>query len=384
VFVASVCTVGRVAAAPDVSPRPAAPAISVPLAGTTVAAGGTWAEVAMGDLRDPDNTFWELFERPAGSGRWSLVTPAGVADNGGLVVATAGSQTAAGFEPSQLLTFSPLAETANGGRDWTSALLNTSLAAAPDALALGPNGRALALVRGSGGAVYSSTNGLSGWRLLTRASAIAASPAGRVCGVGALRAVAFGAAGTVMVATSCSRPGVVGVFRLDGTSWSAAAPQLPVGYSAATTTVARLDSTAGQVSALVVARAGRRSVLFGALQTAGSGGWRLSAPLGVAPSSKLTATGAFAAGGEVVTLSAGGGDEIEVLAGAGGSWRVLPTPPRGIASVAVSGSGAIDALCVSDATMTDYALETGSGQSGTARWRPGQVVKVPLQEGSSS
>ena len=35
---------------------------------------------------DPANTFYQLFERAAGASTWSLATPPGVADNGGLVV----------------------------------------------------------------------------------------------------------------------------------------------------------------------------------------------------------------------------------------------------------------------------------------------------------
>ena len=53
----------------------------------TAADGGTWAIVAMGGPAAGENQFWELLARPAGSTRWELVTPPGVADNGGLVAA---------------------------------------------------------------------------------------------------------------------------------------------------------------------------------------------------------------------------------------------------------------------------------------------------------
>ena len=48
---------------------------------------GAWVDLAMGDLGQLANTFWQLIFLPAGHSRWSLVTPPGFADNGGLVSA---------------------------------------------------------------------------------------------------------------------------------------------------------------------------------------------------------------------------------------------------------------------------------------------------------
>ncbi len=46
----------------------------------------------MGGSAASHNNFWQLFVRPAGSAEWKLVTPPGVADNGGLVTADVGAQ----------------------------------------------------------------------------------------------------------------------------------------------------------------------------------------------------------------------------------------------------------------------------------------------------
>ena len=65
-----------------------APALRVqtaPLSTSLVTPQGTWAVTVMGGPAADENNFWQLFVRPAGATRWSLVTPAGVADNGGLV-----------------------------------------------------------------------------------------------------------------------------------------------------------------------------------------------------------------------------------------------------------------------------------------------------------
>ena len=70
----------------------------------------------MGGSVAQHNNFWQLFVRPAGTTRWKLVTPPGVADNGGLVLADGGQSLVTGFRPSQYLTYSPLIATRDGGR----------------------------------------------------------------------------------------------------------------------------------------------------------------------------------------------------------------------------------------------------------------------------
>ena len=76
-------------------------------------------------------SFWQLFVRPATASRWSLVTPPGVADNGGLVAAGGGTSLVVGFRPSQNLVFSPLATSTDAGRNWTPGLLDAGLADTP-------------------------------------------------------------------------------------------------------------------------------------------------------------------------------------------------------------------------------------------------------------
>ena len=42
-----------------------------PLATSLESAGATWATIPMGNLDQPLNTFWQLFELPQGATRWS-------------------------------------------------------------------------------------------------------------------------------------------------------------------------------------------------------------------------------------------------------------------------------------------------------------------------
>ena len=73
--------------------------------------------------------------RIPGSTHWSLVTPPGVADNGGLVESASAGAVVVGVVPSGLLRFSPLAQSAHSGGSWAPAFLPGALAPLPDALA---------------------------------------------------------------------------------------------------------------------------------------------------------------------------------------------------------------------------------------------------------
>ncbi len=122
------------------------PPVTAPLSTSIVTAQGTWAVTVMGGPA-AGSRFWQLFVRPAGASRWSLVTPQGVADNGGLVAAGGTGSVTVGFRPSQNLVFSPLATSTDAGRNWTPGLLDAGLADTPGAIAVGPSGRTLALLQ---------------------------------------------------------------------------------------------------------------------------------------------------------------------------------------------------------------------------------------------
>ena len=70
---------------PGTAPLPP-PGLATSLATT----GGTWAVAVLGGPAAQHDNFWQLFVRPATSAAWRLVTPPGVASNGGLVLAGRG------------------------------------------------------------------------------------------------------------------------------------------------------------------------------------------------------------------------------------------------------------------------------------------------------
>jgi hypothetical protein len=365
---------GLVAGCASASPTPAAVqarAATASLATSLIAAGGnSWAVVPMGGSAAQENLFWELFTRPAASTQWELVTPPGVADNGGLVAAgPAGRRLDVAFRPSQGLTFSPLASTANGGQTWGTGLIDAPVAAVPDALAAAGTGM-LALL-GDGGVEQAAATG-AGWTTLAAPGAVAASAAGRRCLVTGLTAVAYTPAGTPLVGAACARPGIAGIFARTGGTWQAAGPALTGTLAAQPVRVLRLAAVATGDVALLQAGTGAGASLLAAW-TAGGSGWSLSPPL-TTGTSQVLASGTGAGGSAWVLLSDG---RAETIAGPA-AWRQLPAPPRGTAALAAGPAGAVDALAVSGGKLTIYQL-TPAGA-----WRETQAISVPIQYGSSS
>ena len=262
----------------------------------TTANGATWAIVAMGGSAAGANQFWELFARAAASDRWELVTPPGVASNGGLVAAGGPATLSVAFRPSQGLTFSPLAVTSDAGKTWRTGLIDAPVASDPDALAAGA-GAMLALL-GDGTVEQGGTAGGS-WTRLAAPGAIASSAAGRQCHVTSLTAVAYAPSGTPLAAASCARPGITGIFARSGTAWQAVGPVL----AARQVTVLRLTAIAAGDLALLQARAGSGATLLAAWTSDGTR-WTVSAPLAVG-TGQVAASGTGSGGAAWVLLADG-------------------------------------------------------------------------------
>jgi hypothetical protein len=350
----------------------ALPSIAVqtaPLATSLVTTQGAWAVAVMGGSAAAENNFWQLFVRPAGASRWSLVTPPAVADNGGLVAAggAGGTSMLVGFRPSQGLTFSPLAMSSDRGENWTPGLLDAALADVPDALAVGASGRILALLHdGTIVAAPSAAAAAAGqWSQLSTLGTLAASAPGRSCGLVAVNAVSFGINNVPMAAGSCLRRGVAGVFADSGGMWQAAGPTLPAGSGGDQVQVLGLASTKDGDAVLLLAGTD--------LLAAWSDGahWTVSAPVQAAGG--IAASG-FGPGGSVWVLLGGG--RAETVAGAGASWRALPPLPTRTATLAPGPAGGYDALAASGSVLTVWRLAA-------AAWAKAQVINVPIEYGSS-
>jgi hypothetical protein len=349
----------------------------------------------MGHLDDPLNTFGEVFYRSGcGSGsscsggvpHWSLVTPPGVASNGGVMVAANpdGSLTT-GFGVSLDLRFSPLAETADAGAVWTGGILPVALAGVPDALAASGRTQRLALAAPApvaDGGVFVSTNDALTWTRLADRGALISAASATGCALGNLSAVAVTAQGDDLVAGACTGGGRAGIFRVGNAGRSVAAaavgPSVP-SAAGADVRVVRLVATGGVLSALVREGTSSRSWLELSTSTDGAATWKMSAP--IATSRPVLATGVTSTGGFVVLLGGGGnrgGRSEAAVVEPGLPWSVLATPPTGTAVISYgAGDGAIEALVPSGSVLDVDRL-------GTSGWHRVQELQIPLQFGSTS
>jgi hypothetical protein len=354
----------------------AAAAATVPppsLALSLDSAAGTWATVDMGGSAAQYNNFWQLFVRPAGAASWRLVTPPGMADNGGLLLASTGGRSlVTGFRPSHLITFSPLISTSDDGAHWATGTLAAGLSDVPDALAAAPgDGDLIALLPDS---VQLSRPGGSGWTTLARVRSVTESAAGRACGLSGLTAVAFSPAGVPMAAGACTKAGTAGIFALDAGQWQAAGPALPGSLAGQPVTVLRLTTLGGRQLALLSVGAGPAATVVAAWTESGSGRWDLSP--GLRTGGKQVLSASFGPGGAAGLVLSGG--QGEFLAGPGSSWRHLPSLPSGSQVLAIGTGGQVEALASRGSVLTVWAA--GPASSG---WSRQQAINVPIQYGSS-
>jgi hypothetical protein len=340
---------------------------------------GTWATVAMGHLDQPLNTFWQLFFRPAGSAEWSdQVQATAAATNGGLILASShGRALLVGVRPSNLLTFSPLISTADGGRSWSTGLLTEELAARPDALAANSSSQTLALVDAGGTSqVLESAHGISTWRTSTTTRALASTAAGRSCGLGSITTVAY-LTGKALVGASCSHPGVVGIFAERAAGWHLIEAVLPGSLDHARVEVLALQPTSEGVCALLGISGQTGISLVAAWQE--NGHWSSSQPLHVAGSEHVSSSGPSTGNGIFVLLTgSSGAQRLVAVSSPSAGWQQLSPPPAGTATVAFDTASSVDALAVRDTVLSVWSLT-----SHARHWVRGQVINVPIEFGSS-
>jgi hypothetical protein len=315
-----------------------------------------------------------------------LVTPPGVADNGGLVAAAgAGSGLTVAVRPSQDLQFTPVSATADAGANWSAdGPISEGVAASPDALAV--SGRQLAAVL-SNGTVETSSDAGSSWRTLGKPGTTTASAAGQKCAAVHVSSVSFGPVPTqVLAAGKCGATGAVGLFAYEaGDGWRrvslpVSGPLVRLGPGTALVQAADGLTALWADDALHWYAYAPLSSSATPTPTSSAAPWTASAALPV--TNAVTASGGLAgatrtsSGGTWVLLPGG---QAATIGGPGQQWLLLPPTPAHT-SVLASGPGtSIDALAVSGSTLTVWQLDHGS-----TVWARAQTISVPIQLGSSS
>ena len=355
VLVTAGCTSTRVVSSHFLS------AGSTPLATSVDTQSGVWATVPMGQVSDPENTFWQLFYRANGSNQWTdHVDALATATTGGVSIGADGTAVLAGVQTADNLKFSPVIESADSGANWQNGLLPTALARTPQALAIGPAAQAAALVGPAGPRTkldLSSASNLTSW------STASEGVNRNACAVASLNAVRW-VGSSFLIGATCAPPGVAGVFDLASGKW--VGPTLPTSDGPVPVIALAGDSTT--VSALLVVE-GNWVV---ASSDAGMSNWTESAPLTLDPASVKSIVAEDDGG--FLMLSDSSLAEYQPS----GSWKQLTAPPAGTETVAREAGGRLSALAVNGTTLTDWDLNA-SGQ-----WVSGQVLQVPILYGANS
>ncbi len=336
--------------------------LSAPLATSLPSAGGSWALLPAGASSGEEH-FWELLHRGTGSSHWSVVTPPGVQDNGGLALAAASGTLLTGFLPSYNLHFSPLALTTDGGATWTPTPvpLPGGLARTPDSLALSPGGTAYALLAAHGGEIVVGNTTGGEWRSLTTARALATLPLARDCGltsIGGLTsidAVDGTAPEGVLAGGTCTRAGQIGEYAYARGSWRAAAPPTPAALRNTPSRVLWLASTGASTLTLVDFPSASQNTLLAAWTTDGGRRWVEAPPLVMGAREALLAAGPGPNDRTFLLVGTPQGSRLRI-----GTphipWRATPRPPAGTATVALGAAGEIDVLAVDVYDIVDWRL----------------------------
>ncbi len=344
---------------------------------------GSWSTLPMGQLSDQSNTFWELFHALPGSSLWTLVTPEGTADNGGLVAGVSGDSVAAGVLPSALLRFSPLSSSSDGGASWSPVFLPGALARSADALAIETSGTPAGLAVLRGGTVLAAAKSLGSWAPLVTTTVLRrAAPS---CDVSAIAAVAFSAAGAPLVAAGCERGSRVGLFRQTDGSWHLAGPTLAVGRESGAIGVLRLE-TSGGVTTLLATVGGAGHEALEVARVENDSVWTMSAPLPVPSADSVRASAVGADGRVAVLVSMPKSKQAVFDVGPGGrAWSSLPPPPSRAAGLAFPGDApTVDAPPLDVFSVNGSALRVFELTPSGATWSRVQTTQVPISYGSSS
>ena len=205
-------------------------------------------------------------------------------------------------------------------------------------------------------------------------------PAGRGCGVTALTAVAWTPAGDPLTASACGKPGTAGIFAYSAGAWHSAGPGAPRRPPARRGRCHR-PGYHGQPYNRHPRRAfghwhlprrrlvGRRGRPLAAIARAAS--WQGRRAIGVDLGRWLG--GHCPAGHSFRRRPDGRRYRL-----AGPRWRTLPQLPAGTATLATGSTGQLQALEVSQGTLTALQIAPGSG-----KWTLAQTMQVQIPYGSS-
>ena len=347
-------------------------ATSTAAGAATLASGSRQGAVAVavvptGRLGDPANRFFQTFTS-TGEG-WHLTTPRGTATNGGIVVASPERGAAA------VLPFFASHVTALGimtaGRPARDGKVIPALAVNPTSLTVNPATGRMVLVTSRGDVLAAAAVG-GRLRRVATTRAVAASGAGRRCGLSGIVAAATTPDGSLVVGGRCTRGGA-GIFINRGSGgWSAVS-----GPGSGSWSVVRLDPTEDGVTALLASSGNHRALrtvhLIGSVSS-----WSPQLPVVGQLRSTAVSVATGAAATYLVALANRGSVQLWTLGLDGPPRRVGPALGSRVQAIVEGPHGIPAAFSVDGRTVVPMALDASSG-----RWVAQQRFVLPLAYGTS-
>lgn len=325
----------------------------------------------MGHLSDPFNTFYQTFSSRDG-GPWTFSTPQGAGTNGGIVLANPANGAIAirQFDQSHV---SALNAVLNGTQVVMGGRILPALAQSPSALA--SYGNTVFFVTATGDLEVLPAAAQQARTVVTE-NQLAATPAGRTCGLEAVTAVAVNAQGVVAVGGRCGTSETAAIFvSLHGT-WKGTAlgGSLP-------NAVMRLDASGTGFTALVRTAGVSPSLRAVTIEVSGNGATsglaspRIGLMYGVLRSSTPDEHGGY----DVLVANSSTAAVSDLRPGVSviSLGRSLPLSAESIVMQALGGNQVAEVVEVHGGTAT-FAVVGTHGM-----WRSIQNIKVSIPYGSA-
>ena len=179
---------------------------------------------------------------------------------------------------------------------------------------------------------------------------------------------------------ACGKPGTAGIFAYSAGAWHPAGPVLPAALRRDEVDVIGVATTGSRTTAILAARSGTGISLVAAWSADGGAHWRLSPGLPAGKGAVLSVS-IWADGSAGIVLPAthsGGAPTGAIIGWQAPAWRTLPQLPAGTATLATGSAGQLQALEVSQSTLTALQIAPGSG-----KWTLAQTMQVQIPYGSS-
>lgn len=347
-------------------------------ASSSTTAKGTIATLAMGNLADPSNTYWQVLTSTPSSMRFTVVTAAvAVATNGGILVAPGSTPATIALRPTNKLRFSPVLRASGSASQYW--LPRQPLPGAARSISSSAGASIAVVGSGESAKVITENSASSLWRVRSTLSSMEQVAAFRSCSPTALTSATFDASGNLVVGVDCAHSGATPFFRLEGGTWK----PISLSFGSARGSASVLYMAApGKTLAAIVDICSGETLRFFAVNVTGSVTHRASLAT-INGSIVLTGMGVTPEGGAWITFQ----DKKHRTLGFIDSSVVrhaiaIPPISSDEATLVERQNGTLEAITLDAGGNGVAVLSLGSSMRGV--WKTVQKIRVPIAYGSSA